>query len=99
MSVNVERAASNFLANRLASTPPSKRDFGVVCSHPGCGFIWYFYTDWEAREASLQHQHSNALHIFQYEFSGMQASSGFTLYKYRWIELLEFRDANLRATI
>jgi hypothetical protein len=101
MSVNAGTAARDLLVNRLASAPPSKRRFAVLCSHPGCAFIWYFSSDREALEAGLQHEHpSSMLHIFQYDFSGTkQAPSGFTLYKQRWIELLGFRDDNRRATM
>jgi len=96
MSINVGTAASHPLTKRLASTPPSKRRFAVVCSYPTCGFIWYFYSDWEAREAGLQHQHPSVLHIFRYDFVGEQTSSEFTLYKRRWVEL--FLDADPAAT-
>ena len=82
--------------NRLASKPPSKRRFAVACSHPACYFVWYYYSDWEAWKAS--HEHPNMLHIFEHVYGGKkQASSGFTLYKYRWIELSELRDTDLRA--
>src|ERR1700720_311937 len=99
MSVNRKSDASNTYGNRLATAPPSKRRFAVVCSHPGCHFVRYFYSDWEGWESRSQHQHPNALHVFEFVFRGkMQASSGFTLYKQRWVELLEFRDGDLRAT-
>jgi hypothetical protein len=98
MSVNRKRVTSNVLANRLASTPPSKRRFATACSHPHCNFVWYYYSDWEAWESRSQHQHPNALHVFKYVFTGeRQASSGFTLYKQRWIEILELLDADFRA--
>jgi hypothetical protein len=100
MSSSIKTVASHLpLAKRLASIPPSERRFAVVCSHPGCGLVWYYYTDWEAWEANSQHQHPNALHVFEYVFRGKkQASSEFTLYKRRWIELLEFREDDLRTT-
>jgi len=99
MSVNGNRATDNVLVNRLASTPPSKRRYAVACLHRGCNFVWYYYSDWEAWQSRSQHQHANALHVFEYVYRGKkQASSGFTLYKQRWIELLEFRDADLQAT-
>jgi hypothetical protein len=81
----------------LAATPPSKRRFAVVCAQPDCGFARYFFSDWEVWESSAQHKHANATHVFHYGFAGEKQRSGFTLYKYRWNEILEFRD-DLRAT-
>jgi hypothetical protein len=97
MFVNRKRATSNSLVNQL-SMPPSNRRYALACSHPGCNFVRYFYSDWEGWESRSQHQHLNALHVFEFVFRGKkQVSSGFTLYKRRWVELLEFRDAYLRA--
>src|SRR5437764_14978454 len=69
MSSSIKTVASHLpLAKRLTSIPPSERRFAVVCSHAGCGPVWYYYTDWEAWEANSQHQHPNALHVFEYVF-------------------------------
>jgi hypothetical protein len=72
---------------KLSAHPPRECDVALVCSHPGCHFVWYFGSELEASSAYSSHEHPDSIRMFQHHFAPTtRALSGMVLWKYVWKE-------------